>query len=226
MSHFVEIILYVVSLFIAAYVKFFVLLVLLCVLCCILSVVIGCYVFFFFFKQKTAYEMRISDWSSDVCSSDLQSRSGFDPRLRAGGDLATIKAASVAPTFRSTPPRRRRLTRVTAQPLTQEFRSTPPRRRRPFGRCCRCKGIGFDPRLRAGGDVCSCQASTTSVWFRSTPPRRRRLQRRMIGSGYPIVSIHASAQEATVTADNSYTSVSVSIHASADRKSTRLNSSH
>src|SRR3546814_2143191 len=31
--------------------------------------VIGCFVFFF--NQKTAYEMRISDWSSDVCSSDL-----------------------------------------------------------------------------------------------------------------------------------------------------------
>src|SRR3546814_10450070 len=29
---------------------------------------------FFFFKQKTAYEMRISDWSSDVCSSDLHYR--------------------------------------------------------------------------------------------------------------------------------------------------------
>src|SRR3546814_2704697 len=29
-------------------------------------------VFVFFFKQKTAYEMRISDWSSDVCSSDLE----------------------------------------------------------------------------------------------------------------------------------------------------------
>src|SRR3546814_13771134 len=29
------------------------------------------FLFFFFFKQKTAYEMRISDWSSDVCSSDL-----------------------------------------------------------------------------------------------------------------------------------------------------------
>src|SRR3546814_5818737 len=29
---------------------------------------------FFFFKQKTAYEMRISDWSSDVCSSDLRHR--------------------------------------------------------------------------------------------------------------------------------------------------------
>src|SRR3546814_9321222 len=31
-----------------------------------------CVLLFFFFKQKTAYEMRISDWSSDVCSSDLQ----------------------------------------------------------------------------------------------------------------------------------------------------------
>src|SRR3546814_4535040 len=29
-------------------------------------------IYFFFFKQKTAYEMRISDWSSDVCSSDLE----------------------------------------------------------------------------------------------------------------------------------------------------------
>src|SRR3546814_4026622 len=37
-----------------------------------------CMCFFFFFKQKTAYDMRISDWSSDVCSSDL-------PRARAGG---------------------------------------------------------------------------------------------------------------------------------------------
>src|SRR3546814_8130838 len=31
----------------------------------------------FFFKQKTAYEMRISDWSSDVCSSDLICGNGF-----------------------------------------------------------------------------------------------------------------------------------------------------
>src|SRR3546814_8123548 len=37
--------------------------------------------FFFFFKQKTAYEMRISDWSSDVCSSDLQEQQ-LHPRTR------------------------------------------------------------------------------------------------------------------------------------------------
>src|SRR3546814_2856958 len=36
---------------------------------------------FFFFKQKTAYEMRISDWSSDLCSSDLI----IDRRLNPGG---------------------------------------------------------------------------------------------------------------------------------------------
>src|SRR3546814_5397735 len=41
----------------------------LCILCIFLCV-------FFFFKQKTAYEMRISDWSSDVCSSDLFRQSG------------------------------------------------------------------------------------------------------------------------------------------------------
>src|SRR3546814_15935071 len=36
---------------------------------CMITLCVVCY--FFFFKQKTAYEMRISDWSSDVCSSDL-----------------------------------------------------------------------------------------------------------------------------------------------------------
>src|SRR3546814_5747734 len=43
-------------------------------LCCI-----SCCFCFFFFKQKTAYEMRISDWSSDVCSSDL-AIGQLDPR--------------------------------------------------------------------------------------------------------------------------------------------------
>src|SRR3546814_4888219 len=36
--------------------------------------IIACVFCVFFFKQKTAYEMRISDWSSDVCSSDLQAQ--------------------------------------------------------------------------------------------------------------------------------------------------------
>src|SRR3546814_6202564 len=40
-----------------------------------------CYIVFFFFKQKTAYDMRISDWSSDVCSSDLDHRGLHDRRI-------------------------------------------------------------------------------------------------------------------------------------------------
>src|SRR3546814_16941187 len=40
---------------------------------------------FFFFKQKTAYEMRISDWSSDVCSSDLEPPREDVPHQRVAG---------------------------------------------------------------------------------------------------------------------------------------------
>src|SRR3546814_1223945 len=50
----------------------------------------------FFFKQKTAYEMRISDWSSDVCSSDLLSDAGhmLTDVLGLGMALAAIQLAS------------------------------------------------------------------------------------------------------------------------------------
>src|SRR3546814_16302304 len=50
-----------------------------------------CYVFFFF-KQKTAYEMRISDWSSDVCSSDEQLRRRAGRRQRQTGRMAATRA--------------------------------------------------------------------------------------------------------------------------------------
>src|SRR3546814_6840109 len=48
-------------------------------------------IFFFFFKQKTAYEMRISDWSSDVCSSDPRALNE-DEGARARS-LAALKRA-------------------------------------------------------------------------------------------------------------------------------------
>src|SRR3546814_996652 len=48
--------------------------------------------FFFFFKQKTAYEMRISDWSSDVCSSDLLNRA--EAAVNARTPLLAIKAGA------------------------------------------------------------------------------------------------------------------------------------
>src|SRR3546814_767258 len=53
---------------------------------------------FFFFKQKTAYEMRISDWSSDVCSSDLpqdrwEENAGISP-FTLGVEIAALVAAA------------------------------------------------------------------------------------------------------------------------------------
>src|SRR3546814_1608435 len=63
-----------------------------------------CLYSFFFFKQKTAYEMRISDWSSDVCSSDLVA-AGADALVEAARrpvDLvmaAIVGCAGLAPTM-------------------------------------------------------------------------------------------------------------------------------
>src|SRR3546814_5185178 len=53
--------------------------------------------FIFFFKQKTAYEMRISDWSSDVCSSDLGAvRIHIDARVAAALRLLPELAVGAA----------------------------------------------------------------------------------------------------------------------------------
>src|SRR3546814_5684987 len=52
-------------------------------------------VLFFFFKQKTAYEMRISDWSSDVCSSDLRDSYSYH-RDKMYANLAVSMGGRVA----------------------------------------------------------------------------------------------------------------------------------
>src|SRR3546814_5215860 len=63
-----------------------------------------CEVWFFFFKQKTAYEMRISDWSSDVCSSDLERR-GNTILLALPAPLPPIGMATTGHAeVRTTPP--------------------------------------------------------------------------------------------------------------------------
>src|SRR3546814_10709618 len=65
----------------------------------------GCIFIIFFFKQKTAYELRISDWSSDVCSSDrkqLRARPQYQrartppPRLYGGADPCRLARTAAA----------------------------------------------------------------------------------------------------------------------------------
>src|SRR3546814_9672199 len=66
--------------------------------CCFMRVFLFCGFCFFFFKQKTAYEMRISDWSSDVCSSDLLNRSPVRD-LFARGVGGALSADDIRATF-------------------------------------------------------------------------------------------------------------------------------
>src|SRR3546814_5568304 len=72
-----------------------------------------CYCFFLFFKQKTAYEMRISDWSSDVGSSDLVvGLAVWAGQLATGGALFLTSLVSsaviiaTAPTLKQSHPAR------------------------------------------------------------------------------------------------------------------------
>src|SRR3546814_3144343 len=89
---------------------------------------------FFFFKQKTAYEMRISDWSSDVCSSDLRPAAVGDGDERLHRNLL-----------------RRRLSRGHAASGADPYRErfTPPCRRHPLGPPGRAGRRGGG---RGGGD--------------------------------------------------------------------------
>src|SRR3546814_4039368 len=101
-------------------------------------------VFFFFFKQKTAYEMRISDWSSDVCSSDLDRASAHQVRA-ARQDLQARHAA-----------------------VGQ--RAAEPRVLRPdamfgphFGRRRRCRLIAVRVRIDAGRGIVRSEEHTSEL---------------------------------------------------------------
>src|SRR3546814_15953828 len=80
-----------------------------------------CFISFFFFKQKTAYEVRISDWSSDVCSSDLLPRHAE----RMG---RSTRGARSAPHHRRGPvdARFRRICRTAREALRREFSASGP----------------------------------------------------------------------------------------------------
>ena len=114
-----------------------------------------------------------------VAHSTSSRRSCFNPRLRAGGDPASEYQSPKAGTFQSTPPRGRRQCGCRAAATRDEFQSTPPRGRRPW----------------------SVRYHRREIKFQSTPPRGRRRERWSGGEGLDLVSIHASAREATTPAN-------------------------
>src|SRR3546814_2696924 len=79
---------------------------------------------FFFFKQKTAYEMRISDWSSDVCSSDLIVVDQLWPSRMTVALVWACEATPVTPATCCP-------IAVTSAGLKLGGRDPPPPRRRP-----------------------------------------------------------------------------------------------
>src|SRR3546814_3431841 len=99
----------------------------------------------FFFKQKTAYELRISDWSSDVCSSDLTfySRAACRCPLWFHGRVGTLQGAI----------RLGRLIRATV-------------RRNPGLSRCRCRIDGGTKLV----DVAEIDAELAQSWTRGLPP--------------------------------------------------------
>src|SRR3546814_6264471 len=89
-------------------------------------------VLFFFFKQKTAYEMRISDWSSDVCSSDLRSSRARSrtaarqsaarlPRCANAKPRSSSPLRARAPRMRSRSPSRSRGRKSLARPQQMDL---------------------------------------------------------------------------------------------------------
>src|SRR3546814_7158786 len=85
-----------------------------------------CLFLFFFFKQKTAYEMRISDWSSDVCSSDLAR--GVVQTLQRYKDLQDIIAIlgieELSDEDKRVVGRARRIDRFLSQPMFEIGRAS------------------------------------------------------------------------------------------------------
>src|SRR3546814_14306152 len=117
-------------------------------------------VYFFFFKQKTAYEMRISDWSSDVCSSDLSAGTPFILPSKIALSLKHTPTRRVHPRRR---PNRQRCAGVTHHGFRGE---TDPNKGRGAGLANGREADGDASRVR-----CGSTPAASSVLLASPSPR-------------------------------------------------------
>ena len=121
----------------------------------------------------------------------------FNPRLREGGDQMCRPAFQGSFRFQSTPPRGRRHVVWRYCDGDPGFQSTPPRGRRHPADLLWRRCTDFNPRLREGGDAMSVVNQIRQTGFQSTPPRGRRRYSLKDAVNDFLISIHASAREAT-----------------------------
>src|SRR3546814_8321887 len=152
---------------------------------------------FFFFKQKTAYEMRISDWSSDVCSSDLEA------------EFAIAGAATSDDTIR---PAIRNFRRISNIPFEKEFGHRYH---------CHCDHARKLSRERMGAAKKHALCCDCSKLFLNNPAVGTFKRHRAQDAGAIGASIQA---DATGEFDNFFKD-RMAVN-NRDRKSTRLNSSN
>src|SRR3546814_5929505 len=126
-----------------------------------------CYVLFFF-KQKTAYELRISAWSSDVCSSDLNT----DAALRTGSEGVPVARHAGA--------------------LWPAFRTSEAREPAEHGTRCRCTAEQWTDR-QLGSHAPRSQADRTGRGVRYHSPGDRRIRYRQ-GSRCPCRSEETTSE--------------------------------
>src|SRR3546814_2612530 len=165
---------------------------------------------FFFFRHKTAYEMCISDWSSDVCSSDLvQNRNNRIAQCRRSHLAPQIGAATTLGEYlrhRRLDPRRARLV---AARMAQQHRERQDHRQRIGDALARDVG-------RAAVDGLIQPLLAFAERSRCKQPDRPDAHRRLIGQYV--------AKEVAGDDDVELARIADKLHR--DRKSTRLNSSH
>ena len=159
-------------------------------------------VFFFFFKQKTAYEIRTGDWSSDVCSSDLPVRhftSGFEQVIAAqlGTPLHLSTATASHPTSPISEIRRdeKRFSTISADELPHQADTLSE--------------LSVDqrsPHERFSIEAFPVQAENTlvNVYQATTPTRKTRVKK-------PSFKVHTASKKPVASSSTSYPGKSLPI---------------
>src|SRR5213596_4001119 len=151
--------------------------------------------FFFFFKQKTAYEIRPCDWSSDVCSSDLGAASGDSPSAKPSRIPSVAKKRVSPGAMASTTGWRRGSSDPTMPPRVTRLARAAPDRAAPSPYTSRPSTLPTPTHVRDG----SCRLNAATLITAPRVPFRARWQRSSSGAG-DSVACRSSAATAALAA--------------------------